>query len=109
MELSRMDDGFREMVLEDGIEEFQREVRVFADQGLSRLADDLANGMVPLRGTWRTCPLSYRLGRPGSCHASSDGKSGTHFTVAWDEEAIDADILKQLVQDEMDRRARERA
>lgn len=97
----------------------RRELKAFSNRGLGRLQSDLMrqqeNGRYPFpaRRTWRACPLSYRMGGPGSVREDSDGHYTNEFTLAWDGEDgmdyLDEAAVLRCVQAEIERRRTKRA
>lgn len=71
------------------VKKLKQELRAFHNTGLKALLNDLENGResvesIPGRGTWRSCPLSYRLGSRGSVDKDTGGVGVNAFTEAWD-------------------------
>lgn len=95
------------------IDEFRAELREFCEDGLTKLAEDAAHHRL-LSGCWSDvpetvgCPLSYRLGRPGSVSCDSQGRDTNWFTYLWDNGFIITEDVAELVAEEVGRRVTER-
>lgn len=98
---------------EAGIDELRAELREFCEDGLTKLAEDAAHRRL-LSGCWSAvpntvgCPLSYRLGRPGSVSCDSQGRDTNWFTCYWDNGFITAEEVADVVAEEVGRRVTER-
>jgi hypothetical protein len=86
--------------LGDAEAELAAELGSFAHDGLTQLAEDLADGTVQ-RATWQGCVLSYRRGGPGSVEHDRNGRRGNAFTRFWDSERFPGERALEMVRGEI--------